>query len=391
VAITLTVADAVVTTQWSVSNSQSRLSAWSKAELAIVFRGVRIVFQHDNDLPLHHAAKRPIPSGSSEGVKFELIQCLRAIAAIQVVAFHAVGATAQYSAYPSKYIGLFNRYGVIGVDLFFVISGFVIYYTSHGLSSGEFASKRLKRLVPIYWIFTLLVAAITAVGLTNGGTASPGMLLASLGFMSFALGEYPLIYVGWTLEFEMYFYAAVTLGLIFLRNPWPAVVGFLCIMIAAGNVLAPVHPVAVFVTKPIMLEFVAGVLIGQAFRASLGKTEFAFFAVAGTIVWVGGAPLLPLMACSLLVCMAVWFNSTAPNWAKLLGDASYSIYLVQVLTIPIVAKALKAIWPNHSPEILVVVAVSGTIIVGILTFRFIEKPVAKLLRRRSVSRPLPVA
>lgn len=322
-------------------------------------------------------------------MRFDLVQCLRAMAAVAVVLFHSAGATLKYSPSPAWSYPLWHTYGGFGVNLFFVISGFVIFYSGRGLSAREFATRRLKRIVPIYWILTLAAAAFALFGLSAGMVFTVDRLAASLGFVSFARSETPLLYVGWTLEFELYFYAVVALALLVLRNPWPIAVGFLCSMIALGAALEPTHPVAFFATKPVMLEFVAGVLIGQAAVRKIGRTEVVSFVLAAMAVSVSASPalFLPLIVSAALVAAAVRWNRSAPKWANLLGDASYSIYLVQVFTVPLVAKAMKAVMPAHHPELLVLVAATATTVAGVASYMLIERPIGRMLSRRHAEIP----
>jgi exopolysaccharide production protein ExoZ len=315
-------------------------------------------------------------------MKFELVQVLRAVAAIAVVLFHAAGATLKYSPTPAASYPLWQAYGAWGVDLFFVISGFVIFHSGRGLPARAFAARRLGRIVPIYWILTLLAAAIAAAGLAASIPSTPERLLASLGFVTFLQGGPPLLHVGWTLEFEVFFYVVTAGAIALARRPWTLAVAVLCALVAAGAALAPQHPAAVFATHPLLLEFVAGVLVGQACARQLGKVEVACFASAVLALVALGSPAVlgPLLVATLLVAAAVRFDRPAPRWAVRLGDASYSIYLVQVFTVPLVAKAMRAAVPGHHPELLLLAATAATVLAGLVSYWLLERPVARLLR-----------
>lgn len=318
-------------------------------------------------------------------MRFDLVQVLRALAALAVVLYHSAGATLKYSPFPAPSYQLWGSYGNFGVDLFFVISGFVIFHTTRDMSAAQFASKRIKRIVPIYWLLTLLAFALAAtIGLSGRG-ADFGHLASSLGFVSFTQWNMPLLYVGWSLEYEMYFYAVVTIALLATRNPWPAAVSFLCGMVAVGHLFS--DKALSFLAHPIMLEFVAGILIAQAFHRRIGRIELTAFAlaVAAAVLFRPAFDVLPLVVASGLVVAAVFLNRPAPRWLTRLGDASYSIYLVQVFTVPVVAKVMRAAWPAHHPELLVVAAAAATLAAGMLSFVLLEKPIGRMLQGRRIN------
>lgn len=147
------------------------------------------------------------------------LQILRAIAATSVVYFH-IGATS-VAYFQIRAIPLF---GSFGIDIFFVISGFVMAMViANGQSPRIFAVSRLTRIVPLYWIFTtcfLILAAIKP-ELLNSTTANITNYLKSIFFIPYLKedgAQIPMIAVGWTLNYEMYFYVCIWLSIVVIRK-----------------------------------------------------------------------------------------------------------------------------------------------------------------------------
>src|ERR1700709_2259258 len=197
------------------------------------------------------------------------IQILRFVARAAVVAFHVLGAPPPGFEVPESALTFALSYGGRGVDLFFVISGFVIFYATHSskLTPAEFLRRRVERIVPLYFfvIFTVTILAITLPA--TFGTPdwyTPRHIIKSLAFISFTDGDMPVVYVGWSLEYEMYFYLATALLMALTRNVWRYIV----VMFSAIALLGQIPGVAAtlgnyaFFADPMILEFVLGVSVG---------------------------------------------------------------------------------------------------------------------------------
>src|SRR5215510_5466128 len=140
------------------------------------------------------------------------IQALRAVAALLVFWGHAINAvTAEVAAdFPPLY-------GPFGVDIFFVISGFVMVYSSERLFGRpdapiKFFARRFVRIVPLYWAATAILVWFVV------PYASTKAVLGSLLFTPRIPSEAPLLYVGWTLIFEMFFYTVFAVALLAKRR-----------------------------------------------------------------------------------------------------------------------------------------------------------------------------
>ena len=298
------------------------------------------------------------------------LQQLRAVAALGVVAFHA-----------SELGGLPFLPGAFGVDLFFVLSGFLmVAITDDDTRPGAFLAARVRRVVPLYWLATLVMAA----GLAIGGTPpEPGRLASALSFLPqrnagpTAMGL-PLLSPGWSLHYEMGFYALFA-AMLMLPARWrtPALSAILLALAATGSITRTAW------TDPILIEFAAGMWIAEVRR---GRADGRVVAVGGAAVLVGLLWLYPgildrvrLFAAMLAVAAMAWTLSREPVRARprleALGDASYAIYLTHLLVI----KPLFALAAGVPPAALIVPAAMLGIAAGIIVHHRVERPIAQAL------------
>lgn len=287
------------------------------------------------------------------------LQYLRAVAALMVVAFHAseklgkmAGAT-----HPLSFTA-----GLAGVDIFFVISGFIMLATTwdKDVTPAAFARKRIERIVPLYWLLTLFVVAVVLVhpGLLSTASLDASHLAASLLFFPWPHpvldAHMPLLVPGWTLNYEMAFYALFAASLVLPgRYRVGILVSALCCAAFAGLFVAP-DTIAAFYLDSVILEFAAGLLLASVWRRGLRMSRTAALCLVGLgflglhfgsetelprIVWAG-IPALMIVAG---VVHADGTKDQRPlRLPMLLGDASYSIYLSHVIVLPVLAKAWSA-------------------------------------------------
>ncbi|EJN03271.1 acyltransferase [Herbaspirillum sp. YR522] len=316
--------------------------------------------------------------------KLSYIQLLRAVAAILVVMFHSSVATSKYSDFPARSSELLSL-GAYGVDLFFVISGFVIFYANSNFTPGEFLRRRLERIVPIYWLFILIAVplALHAAGAQFSWTR----LLASLGFVSFLHESGSILYVGWTLEFEMLFYLCTALAMLLRRYRWHALCVAIATLVGLGALMPSSTPTVNFLTSPFMLEFLAGILVARWIQTRrVGKVEGLALVIAAAMVtllkenyrflWLG-------IPASLLVwCGAALGDRALPRWLVAMGDASFSIYLLQVFTVAACARLMHAVYPHLDPDLFVLLATLVTVLAGMASYRWLEVPIRDYFRYR---------
>jgi exopolysaccharide production protein ExoZ len=332
------------------------------------------------------------------------IQTLRFVAALAVVAFHVLGAPPKGFEVPESALSFALSYGGRGVDLFFVISGFVIFYATHSskLTPAEFLRRRVERIAPLYFfvIFAVTLLAITLPAIFGTpGWYTPRHIIKSLAFISFTDGDMPVVYVGWSLEYEMYFYLATALLMALTRNVWRNIV----VMFSAVAILGQIPGVAAmlgnyaFFTDSMILEFVLGVIVGWMFvngRIGWPIPVAAACAIAAVLVSeptsrviVSGVPAAGLVAA------AAWASRKRidPSWLERalarLGDASYSIYLAQVQTVSVASTAVAGFFPAIPPLLLLIVTSGIVVALGLALNILVERPLLKLCRRLGVSRP----
>ena len=222
----------------------------------------------------------------------ESIQHLRALAALGVVVFHALGLMEPYFGIQIAHKSL----GAAGVDLFFIISGFIMWVTAiaRDESPARFAWRRVVRIVPLYWLVTTFVLAVVTLkpSLMNSASRDPLHFVASYFFVAWphptVAGRYwPPVIPGWTLNYEMLFYLVVALSLFLPRLRR---IPFILLVLAGLPLIGSLwHQTgaAAFYTNPILLEFLYGVGLGFLFTHGRGQGQRVSIAlmVAGALLF----------------------------------------------------------------------------------------------------------
>jgi exopolysaccharide production protein ExoZ len=325
----------------------------------------------------------------------EPIQHLRAVAAIGVALHHSIAQVYGNNGHA------YGRLGAAGVDLFFVISGFIMWVTaiSRDEAPGKFVLKRLLRIVPLYWLVTTLVLAIVLVKpqLMRSASFDAAHAVASYLFIAWPHPKFtgmfwPVVVPGWTLDYEMFFYAIVTVSLAFALR-WRAMI--ICAVLVAlavlGSTLAPMT-IAGFYTDPILLEFALGIAIGVCFtrRAALPRGVAYALIVLGMGLFVVLGPLetdANRLVCwgvpmALLVLGSVNAPTILPGRAfRVLGDASYSIYLTQFCTIAPAAAVVNSVFHGAAGKVLATVALIAVAVGGgVVAYGLVERPLTRVVK-----------
>lgn len=304
--------------------------------------------------------------------KLVSLQVLRGIAASMVVIDHSILRHAEWHDYPAIVEVAAQYSGTLGVAVFFVISGYIMIHTA-GDQFGQpgaalsFLRKRIIRIVPLYWLATLLEVFLR---LQKGGAVDPQQLLTSLFFIPQPVteGDYmrPLVGVGWTLNYEMFFYCIFAASLIFRRT-----VGITLLFAALAGLVtlgalykplddtSPPHTIIGFWTNPIILLFAAGVAIGLATSVIqrwqtivrpvtvscllllLNGTAFLFAHGAYPIPLAWQAGGWAICAVTVAVCVVGRQGKTtlSEKAGSKLGDMSYALYLYHFFAIVAAEKA----------------------------------------------------
>lgn len=345
------------------------------------------------------------------------MQGLRALAALMVVVHHAQNEAAILAGRTGT--DFVRRDGLpwpAGVDIFFVISGFIIVHAAGPLygqsgARSRFVAHRIARLVPLYWLVTglylALGLAVPALLSGEGGAPDLARTLASFLFWPMARPDgavLPLYGLGWTLNYEMAFYALFALGLGFPRRAAVAwLVGALALVVLAGRMM-PTPPVPLaFWSDPIVLEFALGaglaLLRAEGFR--LHAPARVALAAAG-LFGLAAAPAEPAfrlfawgLPAALLVAAAVLgrdrpeavrggWAARALGAAERLGDASYALYLLHPFVLRAVREGLlrTGLAPVLGPWPSLVIMVALTLPAALLAHRLVERPLTRLVRRR---------
>jgi exopolysaccharide production protein ExoZ len=336
------------------------------------------------------------------------IQYLRAIGAMMIVYFHNVIQIPAYTPYLNRYFwGLANLTN--GVDLFFVVSGFIMLVTGRRATSGDFLARRAIRIAPLYWVLTLLLAAIVAVRpeLFRSTVLTPVYLVKSLLFIPYKINGYffPLLVPGWSLNFEMFFYLAFALGL-FAPHRWrTAIMGlsFLIVYFGGNWIRHGMDPITrsesvlTFYTSLHLFEFWAGMLIADLhLRGWLKISPIIGWIVAiVSLMWLlSGLPLdlvsgseadawlnaiLP-SATLLLAVVSLENTASLPKSPRLvlLGDASYSLYLTHIFTLGVARLIWERLGLQRESIAFVgayaVLAMTLSVLAAVATYRWVEIP-----------------
>ena len=325
--------------------------------------------------------------------KLASIQYLRAVAALLVVFHHA------RNVHPWLYNPLAG-FGLAqcGVDVFFVISGFVMYSAARSEATGEFLRRRLIRIVPLYWLATLVSAPLI---LLNHDSVLDGRLLAHLADSFLFIPHYspehpgeiwPLLVVGWSLSYEMFFYLVFAAG-IAARRLVTVTATTLGLLVVAGLLLKSDNAIWLSYTDPLLLEFLAGVMLAVG-RERLRAYDLSLLLPLG-VVGLGMSPLVRLPqvvawgAPAVMIVAGAISLETGGRLPRLkalgvLGDASYAIYLFQVVCIGVVGLVLQRL-PVHGPLQLVLMIAAclvSSACAGVAIHYGLERPLLRYLSGR---------
>lgn len=340
---------------------------------------------------------------------FVNIQALRAIAALMVVFGH--------SLVPKEFpliegaLTIFHSFAYAGVDLFFVLSGFIISVAAtrehggafflRGRRAMFFLLKRFVRIFPVYWI----VLGISAIASHWHVLAPAGFAHVSLPVIFLLTQANWLVQQAWTLSFELYFYAVVSLVLLIAPQRYFTCMALL-MAIQAAIVFTATNPDSQMWTNALILEFGMGCFVAFLMQKQR-RISPVLLLVAGLVFFLRGAVLTSEMIASqhmqlhslermmtfgvgamLILTAALKFETgkqfIAGPRMQFLGDASYSIYLLHMTMLVVIAAFFKStmfagVLPKYA-EVLITVALS--VLSCIVFYHWVEQPMLAWLKSR---------
>ena len=331
--------------------------------------------------------------------KLSSIEALRGLAATAVVLSHA--ARHVDKAYGDPVLIAAFQAGHAGVDLFFVISGFIILFVHHGDINRpdrlpNYARRRFTRVMPLYWTALLVTLAMGAAG--SHALPSSALVLWSASLLP--MMQEPLLGIAWTLQYEAVFYVVFAV-LILRRTAGLAVLGVWLAIVASVAGL-PDANLPGSLSSTYVLEFffgmgaahlvlrrrvpvpLANTVAGVAlFGASLVLESTGILDGYGTLARIAyGIPAAFVVAG--LAARDQVKPLPVPAWLRSLGAASYSIYLFQFVFIGMVWQAWSRVGlGRQAPHVLLFALLAISAIVGgLLASRFVEQPLLRLVRSR---------
>jgi peptidoglycan/LPS O-acetylase OafA/YrhL len=333
---------------------------------------------------------------------YRLIQVLRAVAAVMVVAHHTTILMFARQFWTGNWVN-----GGGGVDIFFVISGFVMTISSAPLRQAPhpartFLARRLERILPLYWalttfkVLTVVVAPALAANALGGWwhVAASYLMLPSL---DPGRGMDPVLLVGWTLNFEMAFYVLFAVALATRTALLKVLAPALLLAALLATLKVPAPGVTGFYLNTMVLEFLYGMVLATLLHRAVRVPEPLAWALA-----LGGFYALCELpevlfayrgyTWGLAALCTVWgavalerrWGPRAPRWLLELGDASYSIYLVHGFVLPLAGFALVRLATRaHATErVELGCIVAFATLCGEAVYRGLERPMMQWFKGR---------
>ncbi len=320
---------------------------------------------------------------------------MRAIAALMVVFAHAAWKGAQYSDNAWEWFHV----GSAGVDLFFIISGFIMCQTTFGKNVGfsAFMKARIMRIIPLYWALSLCALAIYLV-MPDKVNSSGGTVSIFHSFTLLPTSSKYLIQTGWTLSYEFFFYFIFGFGLLFATSYKHLISIFIIfLLVSTGYLIGHQGVWPNFMTNPILLEFTMGIAAFHLLsRYKLGKLFSALSLLIGISLLVcvnvfgavGDRSLYAGIPCLFIFIGLFGFENTflhmQHHWfsrlLKIIGDSSYSLYLSHPFALVMGAMTMKYLGLTAYGHVFVLGIVAGATIAAILCYKLVEIPLSRLVK-----------
>ena len=344
------------------------------------------------------------------------LQVLRGFAALAVVIHHSIRAVTinngELVFSPAWFINnhTIMDIGAAGVDVFLFLSGFLMLYisnkyTKESFSFVTFLKHRFIRVWPLYAIVTMLLCSILLIQLIYLERFSFDLQLYRLASLFFipSFNEsgilQPILGVGWTLNYEVFFYIVFAISLkIYVKNPLPYACAILLCFFIIGTALPQKTVAHAFLSNTIIFEFLFGVLICYAYmRGYLLLKNNLLVLILGLLIIVVSSMhdvsenlrfVTTGVGATFIFIGMLTLKKTIkfPRYLVVLGDASYSIYLIHILVIyelffRVLYKIPATLLSNINAEIIAFLMIVCSLFIGVLFYYFIEKPILNFFRR----------
>ncbi len=317
------------------------------------------------------------------------LQAGRFLAAMAVVLHHTGISVAAFVALPPELVLRVLNYGYLGVDFFFVLSGFIIHYTmsQQPRAAGRFLGDRLGRIMLPYWPVGLALAlAYTFLPALSEGNRSWGW---GPTLTLFPTASPPALSVAWTLQHELVFYAIYAL-LYRLRLLVPGLAVWSIAIILGGLWQTPDWPLLRLMLAPINVEFIAGIAVAALFLSRRTVSPVWHLSVCGgfvlAFVLLGGPRDQSWLVGFAIAALVPWLcrseeagGFSVPDWLVFGGAASYAIYLTHNPVLSLVSRGLATTGLGWGPAMIMSVVIC--IGMGAAYFLCWERPVMRWVRR----------
>ncbi|TQJ21760.1 peptidoglycan/LPS O-acetylase OafA/YrhL [Micromonospora sp. A202] len=351
------------------------------------------------DLPRQDGVEAPAVERAAGGRRPRLLVLdgLRLGAALMVVAYHLVGdKIGVWQPSAASHFGLLHsvsQYGFLGVQLFFIISGFVICMSAWGRSVGDFFVSRVVRLYPAYW-FAVLVTAAVLVAVPRGVDLKLREVVGNLTMMQEFLGIRHLDLSYWTLTVEMIFYLLFAI-LVARGLTYRGVVAFCAIWTVASLVVPKFGSpwFSAVVAAGYSSYFIAGIALYLIYRFGPNLLLWSIIGLSWLIAItrlpslaqardVAFAPTAVIVTAFVVVMAAValnFFSWVKWGWVATAGAMTYPLYLIhQTVGLAVIDR----LQDHLSPWLLITTLIAGLLIAAWLIHRFVERPAARWMKRQ---------
>jgi len=321
---------------------------------------------------------------------------MRAIAAFLVVLTHVATKGAKYSSDPLSWFNV----GGAGVDLFFIISGFIMCHTVEHKEANfpSFIKARVHRIIPLYWTLTTfaLIVFLISPEMINSSGGNTDIITS---YFLFPTESKFLVQAGWTLTYEFFFYFLFSSSFIVKKSYryfFPIVI--IAAIVSISFIRKPANYQIKYLTDSILLEFVFGILAFYFARNVKARSVFGIPLIVLSIAAMAfvndpsfsdmprvirfGMPAWVFFIG--MTIMEPWFQKYSSNVIfkvlREMGNSSYSLYLTHPFSLVILSMAFSRIGLNKFAIPFVILLSIGAVISGHLCYLFIEKPLSRLTR-----------